>query len=75
VLTNYTSPFLQLVAKSISHHVKMRSIGITSGTKLKVQKQALDEPVDIIVSTPGRFMQHLNSGWLGSTPPLHPLGT
>jgi superfamily II DNA/RNA helicase len=48
----------QAVVKSLSAHVKLRSAGITSGVKLKIQKESLASPVDIIVSTPGRFLQH-----------------
>lgn len=49
------------VVKSLSGHVKLRSAGITSGVKLKIQKESLASPVDILVSTPGRFLQHFEA--------------
>jgi superfamily II DNA/RNA helicase len=58
------------VVKSLSGHVKLRSAGITSGVKLKIQKESLASPVDILVSTPGRFLQHFEAGTTSSRFPL-----
>jgi hypothetical protein len=57
---------MQSVVKSLSGHVKLRSAGITSGVKLKIQKESLASPVDILVSTPGRFLQHFEDGTISS---------
>ncbi len=61
---------IQSVVKSLSGHVKLRSAGITSGVKLKIQKESLASPVDILVSTPGRFLQHFEAGTTSSRFPL-----
>jgi len=50
------------VAKSLGHHAKFRSAGISGGGKLKVQKEALMNPLDLVVGTPGRILQHVEDG-------------
>lgn len=47
------------VAKTISHHLKMRCRIVSGGEGKKAQaKNILSEPVDILVATPGRILQH-----------------
>lgn len=51
------------VAKRLSHHFKFRAVGLVGGsTSLKKQKEALasPNPVDVIVSTTGRLLQHID---------------
>lgn len=50
------------VTKSLAHHAKFRSAGISGGGKLKVQKEALMNPLDLVVGTPGRILQHVEDG-------------
>lgn len=50
------------VAKSLSHHAKFRSSCISGGGKFKVQKDALVNPLDLVVGTPGRILQHIEEG-------------
>ena len=50
------------VVKSLSHHVKLRSVGLVGGTKKKDERDKLASGVDVVVSTPGRFMMHKENG-------------
>ncbi|XP_078439261.1 RH39 [Wolffia australiana] len=50
------------VAKSISHHAKFRSTMISGGGRLRPQEDSLNIPLDMIVGTPGRILQHINDG-------------
>ncbi|KAJ4752200.1 DEAD-box ATP-dependent RNA helicase 39 [Rhynchospora pubera] len=47
------------VAKSISHHAKFRSTMVSGGVRLRPQEDSLNAPVDMIVGTPGRILQHI----------------
>ncbi|KAK3279289.1 hypothetical protein CYMTET_12818 [Cymbomonas tetramitiformis] len=50
------------VAKSISHFARFRSTCILGGGKWKQQENALAQKVDVVVSTPGRLLQHVEKG-------------
>ncbi|CAM0880095.1 unnamed protein product [Alopecurus aequalis] len=50
------------VAKSISHHARFRSTMISGGTRLKPQEDSLNMPVDMVVGTPGRILDHIKEG-------------
>ncbi|KAK8935902.1 DEAD-box ATP-dependent RNA helicase 39 [Platanthera zijinensis] len=50
------------VAKSISHHARFRSIMISGGVRSKPQEDSLNVPVDLVVGTPGRILQHIEEG-------------
>ncbi|CAA6660869.1 unnamed protein product [Spirodela intermedia] len=50
------------VAKSISHHARFRSTMISGGGRLRPQEDSLNIPLDMIVGTPGRILQHIKDG-------------
>ncbi|XP_020581847.1 DEAD-box ATP-dependent RNA helicase 39 [Phalaenopsis equestris] len=50
------------VAKSISHHARFRSTIISGGGHFKPQEDSLNVPVDMVVGTPGRVLQHIEDG-------------
>lgn len=50
------------VAKSISHHARFRSTMISGGGRLRPQEDSLSTPVDMVVGTPGRVLQHIEEG-------------
>ncbi|EIE27092.1 DEAD-domain-containing protein [Coccomyxa subellipsoidea C-169] len=52
------------VAKSISHKAKFRSACINGGGSMGQQKEALERPLDILVGTPQKLVQHAEKGHL-----------
>ena len=50
------------VAKCISHHARFRSTMISGGGRSRPQEDSLNVPLDMIVGTPGRILQHINEG-------------
>ncbi|XP_044511062.1 DEAD-box ATP-dependent RNA helicase 39-like [Mangifera indica] len=50
------------VAKSISHHARFRSIMVSGGGRLRPQEDSLNNPIDMVVGTPGRILQHIEDG-------------
>ncbi|XP_059630370.1 DEAD-box ATP-dependent RNA helicase 39 [Cornus florida] len=50
------------VAKSISHHARFRSTMVSGGSRLRPQEDSLNAPVDLVVGTPGRVLQHIEEG-------------
>ncbi|GLU06930.1 hypothetical protein SLE2022_239140 [Rubroshorea leprosula] len=50
------------VAKSISHHARFRSTMVNGGGRLKPQEDSLNNPIDMVVGTPGRVLQHIEDG-------------
>ncbi|KAK4804549.1 hypothetical protein SAY86_004366 [Trapa natans] len=50
------------VAKSISHHARFRSTIVSGGTRIRPQEDSLNNPVDLVVGTPGRVLQHIQEG-------------
>ncbi|KZV54499.1 DEAD-box ATP-dependent RNA helicase 39 [Dorcoceras hygrometricum] len=50
------------VTKSISHHARFRSTMISGGGRLRPQEDSLNSPIDMIVGTPGRVLQHIEEG-------------
>ena len=49
------------VIKSLCHYAKIRSMLVISGHGRKKQKQALTKPIDVVVATPGRLQELINS--------------
>lgn len=50
------------VAKSISHHARFRSTMVSGGGRLRPQEDSLSNPIDMVVGTPGRVLQHIQEG-------------
>ncbi|CAN1220824.1 DEAD-box ATP-dependent RNA helicase 39 [Linum grandiflorum] len=50
------------VAKSISHHARFRSTMVSGGGRLRPQEDSLSNPIDMVVGTPGRILQHIEEG-------------
>ncbi|KAF3326928.1 DEAD-box ATP-dependent RNA helicase 39 isoform X2 [Carex littledalei] len=50
------------VSKSISHHARFRSTMVSGGVRLRPQEDSLNAPVDMVVGTPGRILQHIKDG-------------
>lgn len=50
------------VSKSISHHARFRSTMVSGGGRLRPQEDSLNSPVDMVVGTPGRVLQHIEEG-------------
>ncbi|XP_050211735.1 DEAD-box ATP-dependent RNA helicase 39 [Mercurialis annua] len=50
------------VAKSISHHARFRSTMVSGGGRMRPQEDSLNGPIDMIVGTPGRILQHIEDG-------------
>ncbi|XP_071702000.1 DEAD-box ATP-dependent RNA helicase 39 [Rutidosis leptorrhynchoides] len=50
------------VAKSISHHARFRSTMVSGGGRIRPQEDALNSPIDMVVGTPGRILQHIDEG-------------
>ncbi|XP_038898304.1 DEAD-box ATP-dependent RNA helicase 39 [Benincasa hispida] len=50
------------VSKSISHHARFRSTMVSGGGRLRPQEDSLSNPIDMVVGTPGRVLQHIEAG-------------
>lgn len=50
------------VCKALSTHLRFRSIVATGGRPLRTQKEALAAGVDVLIGTPGRLLELINSG-------------
>ncbi|KAG6624172.1 DEAD-box ATP-dependent RNA helicase 39-like [Carya illinoinensis] len=50
------------VAKSIGHHARFRCTMVSGGGRLKPQENSLNNPIDMVVGTPGRVLQHIEEG-------------
>uniref|UniRef100_A0A2P2KE88 DEAD-box ATP-dependent RNA helicase 39 n=1 Tax=Rhizophora mucronata TaxID=61149 RepID=A0A2P2KE88_RHIMU len=50
------------VAKSIGHHARFRSTMVSGGGRLRPQEDSLNNPIDVVVGTPGRILQHIEQG-------------
>ncbi|XP_043725002.1 DEAD-box ATP-dependent RNA helicase 39 isoform X1 [Telopea speciosissima] len=50
------------VAKSVSHHARFRSTMVSGGGRLRPQEESLNIPIDMVVGTPGRVLQHIEEG-------------
>ncbi|EYU36549.1 hypothetical protein MIMGU_mgv1a002525mg [Erythranthe guttata] len=50
------------VAKSISHHARFRSTMVSGGGRIRPQEDSLNSPIDMVVGTPGRVLQHIEEG-------------
>ena len=42
------------VAKSLSRHARFSSVGVLGGSSIAAQAKRLNQPVDLVVATPGR---------------------
>lgn len=50
------------VAKSIGHHARFRSTMVSGGGRMRPQEDSLNNPIDMVVGTPGRVLQHIQDG-------------
>jgi hypothetical protein len=50
------------VAKQLSHHAKFRAVCVSAATRMSLQKRALAAPIDVLVATPTRLLQHAEAG-------------
>ena len=50
------------VVKLLCHSIKLSSHALVGGQDYGKQRKALNRPVDVIVSTPGRLLQHWREG-------------
>ncbi|CAN6972720.1 unnamed protein product, partial [Brassica rapa subsp. trilocularis] len=50
------------VPKSVSHHARFRSILVSGGSRIRPQEDSLDNAIDMVVGTPGSFLQHIEEG-------------
>lgn len=50
------------VARALSHTAKFRTVGLTGSKTRKQQQVQLSGPVDVLVATPTRFLQHVRDG-------------
>jgi superfamily II DNA/RNA helicase len=50
------------VVKSLCHSIKLSSRALIGGQDYGKQRKALERPVDVVVSTPGRLLQHWKEG-------------
>ncbi|KAF5444525.1 hypothetical protein F2P56_033649 [Juglans regia] len=50
------------VAKSIGHHARFRCTMVSGGGRLRPQEDSLNNPIDMVVGTPGRVLQHIEEG-------------
>ena len=56
-LCSLCQPPLQ-VAKALSHAAKFRSAVVNGGSDMGGQREQLERPLDVLVGTPQRVMQH-----------------
>jgi superfamily II DNA/RNA helicase len=50
------------VAKAVSHHARFRCTMVSGGGRLRPQEDSLNTPIDMVVGTPGRILQHIEEG-------------
>ncbi|KAL2467950.1 DEAD-box ATP-dependent RNA helicase 39 [Forsythia ovata] len=50
------------VTKSVSHHARFRTTMVSGGGRLRPQEDSLNSPIDMVVGTPGRILQHIEEG-------------
>ncbi|KAL2503747.1 DEAD-box ATP-dependent RNA helicase 39 [Abeliophyllum distichum] len=50
------------VTKSVSHHARFRTTMVSGGGRLRPQEDSLNSPIDMVVGTPGRVLQHIEEG-------------
>eukprot|EP00271_Cylindrocystis_brebissonii_P003663 TRINITY_DN1486_c0_g2_i2.p1 TRINITY_DN1486_c0_g2~~TRINITY_DN1486_c0_g2_i2.p1 ORF type:complete len:840 (-),score=148.73 TRINITY_DN1486_c0_g2_i2:278-2797(-) len=50
------------VAKSLCHYARFRSAVISGGCAMRPQQEVLNTPLDLVVGTPGRLLQHIKEG-------------
>ncbi|EKX54359.1 hypothetical protein GUITHDRAFT_160645 [Guillardia theta CCMP2712] len=52
------------VAKGLSKHAKFSSLGLLGGASSAMQAKRLEQPVDLVIATPGRLLDHINDNHL-----------
>ena len=52
------------VCRALSNTLRFRAVAATGGRPMRTQKEALEQGVDVLVGTPGRLAELLNSGAL-----------
>ncbi|KAM1759709.1 hypothetical protein ACFX12_002666 [Malus domestica] len=50
------------VSKFVSHHARFRSTMVSGGGRLRPQEDSLNNPIEMVVGTPGRVLQHIEDG-------------
>eukprot|EP00802_Teleaulax_amphioxeia_P010817 Tamp_10847.p1 GENE.Tamp_10847~~Tamp_10847.p1 ORF type:complete len:630 (-),score=160.80 Tamp_10847:97-1788(-) len=50
------------VAKGLSRHAKFSSVGVLGGSSIAAQAKKLQQPVDLLVATPGRLLDLVKDG-------------
>ncbi|KAH0910697.1 hypothetical protein HID58_034018 [Brassica napus] len=50
------------VPKSVSHHARFRSILVSGGSRIRPHEDSLNNAIDMVVGTPGSFLQHVEEG-------------
>lgn len=50
------------VVKKLCHSIKLSSSALVGGQDYGTQRKALNRPIDVVVSTPGRLLQHYREG-------------
>lgn len=50
------------VAKGLSRHARFSSVGVLGGSSIAAQAKRLNQPVDLVVATPGRLLDLVNAG-------------
>lgn len=63
------------VAKALAHTAKFRSALVNGGADMGTQKEQLERPLDVLVGTPQRVMQHAGGCWVGHTRGLGACGS
>ncbi|KAL7753229.1 RNA helicase [Sorochytrium milnesiophthora] len=53
---------LSTVAKSMSHIARLRVVGVTTSTPQTHARRMLDEPIDVLITTPGTLNSYLRDG-------------
>jgi len=55
MLTGNSPAQLLGVAKGLSRHARFSSVGVLGGSSIAAQAKRLNQPVDLVVATPGRL--------------------
>lgn len=50
------------VAKELCHHAKFRATCLSANRPMKLQRDSLAAPIDLVVGTPTRVLQHVDEG-------------
>ncbi|KAJ3267838.1 hypothetical protein HK104_005595, partial [Borealophlyctis nickersoniae] len=59
------------VAKEISHHARIRVLGLHARTEMKRIKASLESPVDLLITTPGALLKFIDMNLIGLSETRH----